>query len=122
MDINTILTAGYLLVAVYGQPEGSREIVRYAGVQTLHADGSATLRIQETGKEEKRDGAATHQTVTYRDEVYPFFITRHFVRWDDCDVVETWIDIRHDEPGPVKLIKMDSFAAVIPGDKAKKDK
>ena len=45
MDINTILTAGYLLVAVYGQPQGAREIVRYAGVQALHADGAATLRI-----------------------------------------------------------------------------
>ena len=122
MDINTILTAGYLLVAVYGQPQGAREIVRYAGVQALHADGAATLRIQELGKDEKREGAASHQTVSYKDELYPFFITRHFVRWDDCDVVETWIDIRHDEPGPVKLIKMDSFAAVIPEKKAKKDK
>ena len=116
MDINSILYAGYLTVAAFGQTvPGTREIVRYAGVQTIHADGVTTLRIAETDRKEAKEGAARHVRITYKDEAYPFYITRHVVRWDDCAAVETWVDIRHDESAPVKLVRMDSFAAAIAG-------
>ncbi|MBQ0033435.1 MAG: alpha-galactosidase, partial [bacterium] len=120
MDLNSILYAGYLTVAVFGQTiPGSREVVRQAGLQAIHADGNLSLRIVEDGRSESREGLSTHVCTTYRDESYPFFITRHVVRWDDCGVVETWLDVRHDEPAPVRLVRMDSLAAAIPGSPAK---
>ena len=116
MDLNSILYAGYLTVAAFGQTvPGTREVVRYAGMQAIHADGNLSLRIVEEGRTESREGLSTHVRTTYRDESYPFFITRHVVRWDDCDVAETWVEIRHDEEGSVRLVRSDSFAAELPG-------
>ena len=116
MDLTTILYAGYLAVAAFGQPlEKSRGVSTYGAVQAIHADGTLSLRLVEGARTEKKDGAATHVTVAYRDENYPFFVDRHIVRWPDCEVVETWLDIRHGEEGPVRLVKMDSFAACLPG-------
>ena len=114
MDITNILFSAYL---AFGQPvpERPREVIRYGGIQAIHADGTLTLRLTETGREERRENGARHLVVTSRDEDYPFFLTRHFVRWDDCDVAETWVEIRHDEEGPVRLVRSDSFAATLPG-------
>ena len=33
--------------------------------------------------------------------------------WSDCAAVETWVEIRHEERGTVKLIRADSFAAPV---------
>ena len=33
--------------------------------------------------------------------------------WGGCDAVETWYELRHDEPGPVKVPRADSFAARV---------
>ena len=114
MNITNILFSAYL---AFGQPvpERPREVVRYGGIQAIHADGTLTLRLTETGREERTENGARHLVVTSRDEDYPFFLTRHFVRWDDCDVAETWVEIRHDEEGPVRLVRTDSFAAELPG-------
>ena len=114
MDITNILFSAYL---AFGQPvpERPREVVRYGGIQAIHADGTLTLRLTETGREERTENGSRHLVVTSRDEDYPFSLTRHFVRWDDCDVAETWVEIRHDEEGPVRLVRSDSFAAALPG-------
>ena len=113
MNITNILFSAYL---AFGQPvPNSREVVRYGGIQAIHADGTMSLRMSETGREERTENGAKHVVVSCRDEAYPFELTRHFVRWDDCDVAETWVEIRHDEEGPVRLVRTDSFAAEIPG-------
>ena len=33
--------------------------------------------------------------------------------WDDCGAVEAWLEIRHDEPEPVRLVRADSFASRV---------
>ena len=107
-----IALAGYL---AFGQlvPHGQQEIVKHAGLQVIHADGAVTLRLMETGREEKSDGAAKLVAIRMKDEHYPFEVVRYVRSWNDCDAVETWVEIRHSESGPVKLIQADSFASRV---------
>ncbi|MCQ2393246.1 MAG: alpha-galactosidase [Kiritimatiellae bacterium] len=107
-----VASEGYL---VFGQviPSHQREIVKHAGLQVIHADGAVTLRLKETGREEKMEGAAKHVVITCQDEVRPFRVVRHILSWPDCGAVETWVEVSHSEKGPVKLLRADSFAAPV---------
>ena len=107
-----IALAGYL---AFGQliPHGQQEIVKHAGLQVLHADGAVTLRLKETGREKRAEGGAEVTTIRLVDELYPFEVTRYVKSWNDCDAVETWVEVRHSETGPVKLLKADSFASAV---------
>lgn len=107
-----IALAGYL---AFGQliPEGQQEIVKYGGLQVVHADGAVTLRLKETTRREVAEPDGRHIAICLRDEAYPFSVTRHVRSWTDCSVVETWAEIRHDEKGPVKLLRADSFASAL---------
>jgi len=109
---------GYL---AFGQliPTGQVEIQKYAGIQAIHADGAVTLRLKETGRQETAEDGGKHVVITLDDEAYPFHVTRHVKTWPDCSAVETWVEIRHEEPAPVKLLKMDSFATAVPFSKFK---
>ena len=112
LNITNILLSTYF---AFGQPDAREwNIERYGGIQAMHADGTVTLRMTETGRHETVEGAARHVVLESRDETYPFFVTRHVVIWNDTDVAETWVEIRHDEEGPVRLLKMDSLAAEVP--------
>ena len=112
MTTMEIALAGYL---AFGQlvPHGQQEIVKHAGLQVIHADGAVTLRLMETGREEKLEGAAKLVAIRMKDKHYPFEVVRYVRSWNDCDAVETWVEIRHSESGPVKLIQADSFASRV---------
>ncbi|MBQ6137377.1 MAG: alpha-galactosidase [Kiritimatiellae bacterium] len=112
MDLVQTALAGYL---VFGQliPQGQQEIVKHAGLQAIHSDGAVTLRLRETGREESQDGAARTVRISLADEHYPFEVVRYVKSWSDCPAVETWVEVRHSEPGPVKLLRADSFAAPV---------
>ena len=107
-----VVLAGYL---AFGQliPQGQQEIVKHAGLQVIHADGSVTLRLKETGRCETAEGGAKTVRISMADEHYPFEVVRFVRSWSDCDAVETWVEIRHSEPGPVKLVQADSFASCV---------
>jgi len=113
MNLFEIVVTSYL---AFGQliPEGQQEIVKYGGLQAIHADGAVTLRLKETSRAEVAESGARHLVVQLQDEHYPFFITRHIRQWNDCAAVETWAEIRHNEPSAVRLLQMDSFAAKVP--------
>ncbi len=101
---------------VFGQPTGSyyEAIVKHAGLQAIHADGAVTLRLAEKGRETKDEGVSNTTVIRLKDEVYPFEVTRYVKSWNDCGAVETWVEIRHNEKGPVRLMRADSFAAQVP--------
>ena len=107
-----IATAGYL---VFGQLSGQHQsdIVKHAGLQVIHADGSVTLRMKETGRDTMQGKGFTTYSITMEDESHPFKLIRRIRRWDDCGIVETWVEIVHSEQGPVKLVRADSFACRV---------
>ena len=72
-----------------------------------------TLRLTETGRSESAVDGGRLFTVKLKDEFYPVYLTRYVKRWNDCDAVETWYELRHDERGPVRLLRADSFAARV---------
>ena len=94
-----IALAGYL---AFGQPipQGQQEIVKHAGLQVLHADGAVTLRLKEAGREKRAEDGAEVTTIRLVDVLYPFEVTRYVKSWNDCDAVETWVEVRHSETGP----------------------
>ncbi|MBP5509632.1 MAG: alpha-galactosidase [Kiritimatiellae bacterium] len=99
----------------FGQvmPSAQREIVKHAGLQVVHADGAVTLRLKETGRTETAVEGGRLSTVNLKDEYYPVYVTRYVKTWNDCDAVETWYEVRHDEEGPVRILRADSFASKI---------
>ena len=107
-----IALSGYL---VFGQPTGSyyEAIVKHCGLQVIHADGAVTLRLVETGREERSDAGSKTVAIRMKDELYPFEVTRYVKSWDDCGAVETWVEVRHGEGGPVRLLRADSFATQV---------
>lgn len=106
-----IALAGYL---AFGQCiPGRPEIVKHAGLQVIHADGAVTLRLCETSRETKDENGAKTTIIHLKDEARPFEVTRYVKSWPDTDAVETWVEIKHDEAGPVKLVRADSFAAPV---------
>ena len=107
-----IALSGYL---VFGQPTGSyyEAIVKHCGLQVIHADGAVTLRLAEVGREEKSDADSKTVVIRLKDELYPFEVTRYVKSWSDCGAVETWVEVRHAEGGPVKLLRADSFATQV---------
>ena len=107
-----IALAGYL---AFGQLTGNyyESIVKHSGLQVIHADGAVTLRLMELGRETREEGGTETTVVRLRDEHYPFEVTRHVRTWGDCGAVETWAEIRHSEPGPVRLVRADSFSAPV---------
>ena len=101
----------------FGQPTGNyyESITKHSGLQVIHSDGAVTLRLEELKVENvkcKVDGSKT-TVIRLKDEHYPFEVTRYVRTWDDCAAVETWAEIRHSEPGPVRLVRADSFSGRI---------
>lgn len=113
MNLAELLVSSYL---AFGQliPGGQQEIVKYGGLQAIHADGAVTLRLKEVARENVAEDGAKHIVVRLQDEHYPFNVTRHIRQWNDCEAVETWCEISHNEPGAVRLLQMDSVAAAVP--------
>ena len=98
---------------VFGAPTRKghyADIVRRGGLQVIHADGVLTLRPRE---EFRREIEPRHLVIGCRDESHSFFWNRHYRRFADSPVVETWLEIRHEEADAVQLLRADSFAAEL---------
>ena len=88
---------------------------RWGGLAVTHADGVVSTELKADKAETVADGSgATHLVFSYRDTVYPFFVTQHFRAFEDCDIVETWVELRNGEPAAVKIPRMDSLALFLP--------
>ena len=107
-----IAMAGYL---AFGQPTGNNyeAITKHAGLQVIHADGAVTLRLREEERGKREENGAETTLIRLKDERYPFEVTRYIRTWNDCAAVETWVEVRHEEAGPVRLMRADSFAAPV---------
>ncbi len=100
--------------SAYGDAAG-HGINKFGGLAVTHADGCLSTYL-EAVKAETIDDAegVTHLVLTLKDKVYPFYVIQHFRAMEKCDVIETWVELRNDEKGAVKLRRMDSLAIGFP--------
>ena len=72
--------------------------------------------VVESVTRENRDGGQVTAIAT-RDKFYPFYVTIYYKTYPDCEVIETWTEIRHLEKKPVTLYRFASaFLPVRRGD------
>ncbi|HNX33350.1 MAG TPA: alpha-galactosidase [Kiritimatiellia bacterium] len=101
--------------SVYGSDNDKSNMNKFGGLAVIHADGVTSTELVANGAKTVDDKpGVTHLVFELKDSVYPFYVTQHFRAVEASDVVETWVEIRHDEPAPVKLMRMDSVALVFP--------
>ncbi len=101
--------------SAYGDKAQDKGINKFGGLQVTHADGCLTTYLEGVKAEtvEDRPGV-THLVLTQKDRVYPFYVVQHFRAMEGCDVVETWVELRNEEKGAVRLGRMDSLALDFP--------
>lgn len=101
--------------SVYGSDNDRSNMNTFGGLAVIHADGvTSTELVADNAKTVEDKPGVTHLALELRDSVYPFYVAQHFRAVEASDVIETWVEIRHDEPAPVKLLRMDSVALVFP--------
>ncbi len=101
--------------ATYGDTGVTAGLNKHGGLAVQHADGTLSTYLRAVKAETVADApGTTHLVLTLKDEVYPFYVTQHFRAIESCDVVETWVEIKNDEPGAVRLTRMASFALGFP--------
>lgn len=98
-------------------PEFGIQCSRETAVQATHNDGNMSLQllVESVGREMRDGGEVT--AITTKDKAYPFWVTIYYKTYPDCDVIETWTEIRHTEKRPVTLYRFASaFLPVRRGD------
>jgi len=94
-------------------PAGNGFILEPA-LQAVHADGNTSTDLSYAAREVERvDANVTITRIQMRDPVYPFSVTHCFKAFNAEDVIEQWVEIRHEETGPVVLSRFASSAPVV---------
>lgn len=100
-DIANLKEAGAInrdAYPVYGiLPQGE------AALSVTHADGNMTTDVEVLDVRKSKVGDADVTTVMMRDKVYPFDLNVNYKTYPGNDVIETWVDVRNNEKGTVKL-------------------
>lgn len=107
----------HLAYGVYGTPLLSMDIDKFGGLAVRHADGSLVSDLVAVGsapREVPDEAGVRHLVLDSRDRAHPLFVSQHFRADEATDVIETWVEIRHQEPADVELLRMDSFALSLP--------
>jgi alpha-galactosidase len=82
-----------------------------AGLMVRYADGSAGVEWRYVDHVMDRDLLE----ITLEDRHYPLRITLHYKVFDDSDVIERWITLRHTgTEAPIELRRCDSAQFVVP--------
>lgn len=101
--------------SVFGSANDRQGVNKCGGLCVTHANGSLTTDVEATNGELKAESdGVEHLVLRSRDKVHPFSIDQHFRAFRDSDVVETWVELRHEESSAVRLSRMDSMAMVLP--------
>jgi len=83
-------------------------------LQVVHADGNTSTALLYDGMTRTNESADIESTCVHlHDPAYPFEVTLCFRTHHDEDVVEQWVEIRHQEPGPVTLGRMASTSLLL---------
>jgi alpha-galactosidase len=92
---------------------GAGDGLRRAALRVTHADGTLTTRLAVHAVERTPDGAGEHVVIDCRDDRYPLRVEHHFRTRPASQVLEQWLEIVHDEDGPVRLLDHDSIAPFL---------
>lgn len=73
-----------------------------------HSDGNKTSRLVVTDVLTEQNANSTLTTVRTRDDVYPVEVDIKYLTYADCDIIETWTEIRNGERKNITLTRFDS--------------
>lgn len=76
-----------------------------AALIVRYPDGNMSADLALTADKQERDGNATVFTFTMKDKLYPLYVDVCYKAWDDCDIIETWTNIRWQGKKPMKLLR-----------------
>lgn len=91
-------------------PTAGTDALRPPALRIVHSDGMLTTRLALASIEHPADD---HLVVICRDELQPLTVEHHVRTHSPSGVVEQWIEIHHDESGPVTLVDYDSIAPFL---------
>lgn len=95
--------SGYSVYPAYGM-----KCPDMTAIAVTHADGDVTLDLVVEGVTAETIDSATITTIRLKDSVYPFYVDVRYKTWPDCEVIETWTEIHHEEAGSVLLRRFAS--------------
>lgn len=96
-------------------PQAGDGYVWEPAIEVVHADGNTSTALQYTGITRTPEGEGRELVrLALRDTAYAFHVTLCFRLHAALDVIEQWVEIRHEEPKPVVLQQIASAALMLP--------
>ncbi|MBR5002151.1 MAG: alpha-galactosidase, partial [Bacteroidaceae bacterium] len=77
-------------------------------MQVTHADGNMTLDLVVSNVARETTERGEHIAIVMKDRLYPFEVTVHYNTLYNDDIIESWIEVVHNEKKPVVLYRFDS--------------
>ena len=82
-----------------------------------HADGNMSTELVYVSDTERQEQNAKVYVVTMKDKLYDFQVDVCYRAYQNCDVIETWTEIRNNEKKPITLLQFASgFLPIRQGD------
>lgn len=95
-------------------PQAGDGYVLEPALQVTHADGNTSTALLYQGVERKTEAPDIELTrIHLRDPAYPLQVDLCFRTHEARDVIEQWVEIRHEEPKPVLLQRMASSSLLL---------
>ncbi|HEX6737911.1 MAG TPA: alpha-galactosidase, partial [Vicinamibacteria bacterium] len=95
-------------------PQYGNGYILEPALQALHADGNTSTDLAYVRHEtSSADGNVSLTRIELKDRHYPFRVTLNLRAYAAEDVLEQWMEVAHDEPGPVTLARYASSAPVF---------
>lgn len=91
-------------------PTAGTDALRPPALRVTHADGTLSTRL---ALHEVAVADTDHLVVVCVDELLPFTVEHHVRTHAVSGVVEQWLEVHHNENGPVTLIDYDSIAPFL---------
>lgn len=73
-----------------------------------HADGNMSTELVYVNDTERQEQNAKVYVITMKDKVYDFQVDVCYRAYQNCDVIETWTEIRNNEKKPITLLQYAS--------------
>ncbi len=107
-------TQGNLKREQESYPQAGDGYIWEPALQVVHADGNTSTDLIYDGVQQTNEPAGLTLTrIQLHDPVYPFHVTLCFRAHPAEDVVEQWVEIRHQETNAVTLQRMASSSLLL---------